>query len=205
MTAIIDYGAGNLTSVKLALQTLGVDALITSDPDRIMAAERIIFPGVGAAGAAMESLRKLGLQEILHTVTSRGTPFLGICLGTQIIFQHSAEDGGVDCLGLLQGQVIRFAPADRRDKVPQMGWNAVSFVREHPVLKGIADGTEFYFVHSYYPVPDDDAAIIGQTGYAGVDFAAVTGRENIAATQFHPEKSGRAGLQLLENFLRWKP
>jgi imidazole glycerol-phosphate synthase subunit HisH len=205
MIAIIDYGAGNLTSVRLALDTIAVEATITSDPAVIMKAERIIFPGVGAAGAAMQSLRRLGLEQPLQQVTASGTPFLGICLGTQIIFEHSAEDGGVDCLGLLKGRVVRFQPQNHWDKVPQMGWNAVKFTRPHPLTAGIEDNTEFYFVHSYYPQPADINQIIGQTTYAGNAIAAVSGNANIVATQFHPEKSGRAGLQMLHNFINWNP
>lgn len=205
MIAIIDYGAGNLTSVKLALDAIGAEALISSNPDEILAAQRIIFPGVGAAGTAIKSLRKLGLEQVLHRVTESGIPFLGICLGTQIIFEHSDEDGGVNCLGLLAGRVVRFQPQNHWDKVPQMGWNCVRFVRKHPLTANITDNTEFYFVHSYYPQPAVKDQIIGETVYAGTQFAAISGHDNIVATQFHPEKSGRAGLQMLKNFANWQP
>ena len=205
MIAIIDYRAGNLTSVRLAFEALGREAVITDDPARIRAADRVVFPGVGAAGAAMRHLQSLDLAGTIRDVARRGTPFLGICLGTQIILEHSDEDGGTDTLGLLPGRVIRFAPVDRYDKVPHMGWNQVETRAAHPVFEGIAPGTEFYFVHSYYPAPADPACILGTTDYAGVTFASALARGCIVATQFHPEKSGRAGLQLLENFCRWQP
>ena len=205
MIAIIDYKAGNLTSVRLAFGALGCEALITSDPQAILAADRVVFPGVGAAGAAMRNLADLKLLAPIKEVAARGTPFLGICLGTQILFDFSEEDGGTPTLGLLPGRVPRFRPSDRWDKVPQIGWNQVTQARRHPLLDGIPDGSEFYFVHSFYPAPSDPALAIGVTGYAGVTFASMVGRGNVAATQFHPEKSGRIGLRLLDNFTRWTP
>ena len=204
MIAIIDYKAGNLTSVKLAFETLETEAVITDDPSVILAAERVIFPGVGAAAAAMCNLRELQLVETIREVVRRGTPFLGICLGTQIIFEHSEENGGVDCIGLVPGNVKRFEPSDSYDKVPHMGWNSVQQKGPHPLFEGIADSSEFYFVHSYYPVPSDPSWTIGTTEYAGVEFAAAVAKGNLAATQFHPEKSGKVGLQLLRNFCNWK-
>lgn len=205
MLVIVDYKAGNLTSVKLAFRALGCDATVTSDPAAVLAAERVVFPGVGAAGSAMQNLNDLHLADALKTVAARGTPFLGICLGTQILLDYSEEDGGTPTLGILPGRVPRFQPADPWDKVPQIGWNQVSIMRPHPLLEGIADGSEFYFVHSFYPAPTDPALAIGTTDYAGVTFASMVGRGNVAATQFHPEKSGRIGLRLLENFTRWSP
>lgn len=205
MIAIVDYKAGNLTSVRLAFEEIKVQAEITGDPGRILAADRIVFPGVGAAGAAMKNLNNLGLKDVLHTVAARGTPFLGICLGTQIIFDRSEEDNGVDCLGILSGTVKLFKPPDRFDKVPQMGWNSVDQQKKHAVLDGIANHSEFYFVHSYYPAPADPSLTVAATGYAGISFASVVGRGNVVATQFHPEKSGRVGLKLLENFCKWNP
>ena len=204
MIAIVDYKAGNLTSVRLAFKALGVEAEVTSDPEKVKTAERVVFPGVGAAGAAMKNLDALGLADALKEVAAGGTPFLGICLGTQILFERSEEDGGTKTLGILPGSVPRFEPADRWEKVPEIGWNQVRIVRGHPLLDGIKDGTEFYFVHSYYPKPADPALVIGETEYAGVRFASMVGRGNVAATQFHPEKSGRIGLRLLKNFLTWR-
>ncbi len=205
MIAIVDYRAGNLTSVKLAFDALGHETVITSQPAQILAADRIVFPGVGAAGAAMRHLTALRLAEALRTVAVRGTPFLGICLGTQIILDHSEEDGGVDTLGLIPGRVVRFTPASRYDKVPHMGWNRVTLRTAHPVFTGIEQDSEFYFVHSYYPVPADVGTIGGTTVYAGVAFASVLVHGGMLATQFHPEKSGRVGLRLLDNFCRWCP
>ena len=204
MIAIVDYNAGNLTSVKLALDYLDVDSEITRDPERILAADRVIFPGVGSAGAAMQNIRALGLADVLRQVVQRGTPFLGICLGTQIVFEASEEDGGVQGLGVLAGTVKRFHPTNPADKVPQIGWNSVTFIQPHPLFAGIESGSEFYFVHSYYPMPSDHAGVLGETEYADIRFASVVARDNLAATQFHPEKSGRLGLQLLKNFAAWK-
>lgn len=203
MLAIIDYKAGNLTSVRLALEHMGVPCQITSDVGRILAAERVIFPGVGAAGEAMRNLRELGLVDPLREVVARGTPFLGICLGTQIIFEYSEEDGGTDCVGLVPGKVLRFSPDDPSCKVPQMGWNTVCFRKDHPLFEGIEDESEFYFVHSYYPSPSDADYVLAETEYAGVWFSSIVGKDNLFATQFHPERSGRIGLKLLQNFSRW--
>ena len=203
MLAIIDYKAGNLTSVQLAFDALGQESVITSDPAAIRAASRVVFPGVGAAGSAMRNLRELDLVPVLREVIAAGRPFLGICVGTQILFDFSEEDGGTPCLGLLPGRVALFHPPDSRDKVPHMGWNQVRIRRPHPLLAGIADGIDFYFVHSFYPQPARPEDVIGATDYAGVTFAAMVGRANIAAVQFHAEKSGPVGLKLLENFSRW--
>ncbi len=203
MIAIIDYRAGNLTSVKLALETLGAEAQITDDPAAIRAAERVIFPGVGAAGAAMENLHRLGMHAPISETIKAGTPFLGICFGTQLLLEHSEEDGGVDTLGIIDGCTKRFTPSNPLDKVPQMGWNQIAFTRPHPLCDGIPSGSDFYFVHSYYPFPTHRQDIIATTDYADITFASMIGRDNLAATQFHPEKSGRIGLKLLENFTRW--
>lgn len=204
MIAIVDYNAGNLTSVKLALDYLDTQSEITRSPARILAADRVIFPGVGSAGAAMQNIRALGLADVLRQVVQRGTPFLGICLGAQIIFESSEEDGGVQCLGLLAGKVKRFQPTNPADKVPQIGWNSATFIKPHPLFAGIESGSEFYFVHSYYPAPADRACVLGETEYADTRFASVVARDNLAATQFHPEKSGRLGLQVLKNFIAWQ-
>jgi len=203
MIAIIDYKAGNLTSVKLALEAIDAPCTITCDRAEILAAERVIFPGVGAAGAAMDTLRGGGLIETIKEVARAGTPFLGICLGTQIILTQSEESGGVAGVGLIEGNVKRFEPVDPFDKVPQMGWNSVRQRKPHPVLTGVPDDAEFYFVHSYYPCPANIDCIVGETEYGGVSFASIMGQDNLVATQFHPEKSGRVGLRLLANFAQW--
>ncbi len=204
MLVIVDYKAGNLTSVKLAFAALGVEATVSADPATIGQAERVVFPGVGAAGAAMAELRKRGLAQAIVAAVNDGKPFLGICLGTQILLEFSEEDGGTDCLGLIPGRVKRFQPADRFDKIPQMGWNTVQFrSQKHPLFAGLEDESEFYFVHSYYPEPANPTDWLAETSYAGATFASVVGRDNLAATQFHPERSGRLGLKLLNNFSRW--
>jgi glutamine amidotransferase len=203
---IVDYKAGNLTSVKLALETLGVTGVITSDPQTVAAADRIIFPGVGAAGAAMDNLRRLGLDEALRdAVLRKERPMLGICVGIQVLLDFSEEDGGTETLGFVPGRVIKFQPANRRDKVPQIGWNSVTWSEEsgnHPCLKGIANGSDFYFVHSFYSAPQDAKWTLAATEYAGTTFTSVLCRGNVIAVQFHPEKSGKNGLQFLDNFAR---
>jgi len=158
---------------------------------------------VGAAGSAMRNLQDLKLVEVLREVIVSGRPFLGICVGTQILFERSEEDGGTQCLGILPGRVALFHPADAREKVPHMGWNQMRIRRQHPLLAGIADDSDFYFVHSFYPQPARPEDVIGATDYAGVTFAAMVGRNNVAAVQFHVEKSGPVGLKLLENFSSW--
>ena len=205
MIAIVDYRAGNLTSVRLALDSIDAEAAVTDRAEDIRAADRVIFPGVGAAGTAMQTLRQLNLADVLSESVRDGKPFLGICLGTQIIFEHTEEDGGVDGIGLVAGDVRLFRPDNPRDKVPQMGWNRVRQCHSHPLFAGIPDESEFYFVHSYYPKPSDPGWVLGETEYAGVRFASVTGHGNLVATQFHPEKSGRIGLRFLNNFVRWEP
>ena len=203
MLAIIDYKAGNLTSVKLAFDALGQENVITSDPAVIRAASRVVFPGVGAAGSAMHNLQELNLVPVLREVIASGRPFLGICVGTQILFDFSEEDGGTTCLGLLPGRVALFRPPDSRDKVPHRGWNQMRIRRPHPLLAGIADNSDFYFVHSFYPQPARPEDVIGATDYARITFAAMVGRNNMAAVQFHAEKSGKVGLKLLLNFSQW--
>lgn len=203
MIAIVDYRAGNLTSVKLGFEAIGVEAVITDRPEVILSADRVVFPGVGAAGASMRNLVELGLVAPLRQVVARGTPFLGICVGMQVLFDRSEEDGGTATLGLIPGEVKLFRPAVASDKVPQIGWNTVTFRRPHPVFAGVEDETEFYFVHSYYPVAAVASDALGFTRYAGVDFTSIVARGSLVATQFHIEKSGRIGLKVFENFSRW--
>ena len=208
MTVLVDYKAGNLTSVSLALSRVGVRHRITDDPDVVRKAERIVFPGVGAAGSAMATLRASGLDQALTESVKRGTPLLGICIGCQILLDRSAEDGGTPCLGILPGTVDRFDFANLpqpRPKVPHMGWNQVEFLRDHPILEGIPSGTHFYFVHSFYPAPARPENALGMCNYAGTRFAAILDGGNAVATQFHTEKSGEPGLRLLANFAAWRP
>jgi imidazole glycerol-phosphate synthase subunit HisH len=207
MIAIIDYRAGNLASVARALEYLGHRCEITDRPERIRAAARVILPGVGAAGATMANLRELGLIPVLREdVVKAGKPFLGICIGIQVLLDRSEEDGA-ECLGIIPGRVARFPSSldGRPLKVPQIGWNRVRQVRHqdrlHPVFQSVPNNTHFYFVNSYYPIPDDPSVVIGMSDY-GVDFVAAVARGSLVATQFHLEKSGAAGLRLLDNFCR---
>lgn len=211
MTVIIDYNAGNPASVQLALRAVGVEAVITRDPAVIADADHVIFPGVGAAGSAMRNLTDLGLRQAVVDFTQTGRPFLGICIGCQILLGHSEEgdedgvQGGTACLAILPGRVKAFAPATGAAswKIPHMGWNTVRFTRPHRVLEGIPSGSHFYFVHSYYPDLDDPSSPLGVTDYAGVTFPAIYARSNMVACQFHAEKSGEVGLRLLKNFCEW--
>ena len=205
MIAIIDYKAGNLTSVARALQNIGKDFLITDKTAKLDVASHVIFPGVGAAGEAMIYLRQKKLDVWLKDWVATGKPLLGICLGTQIIFDYS-EENDTPCIGLVSGSTRRFPDSmqcgGRLLKIPHIGWNSVRFRREHPVFQNIPAGAEFYFVHSYYPAPSSDSVILGVTDY-GIEFCSVLAEKNLVAMQFHPEKSGRPGLQILQNFCNW--
>ena len=218
MIAIVDYRAGNLTSVANAFDFLGIENAVTSDPETILRADKVVFPGVGAAKSAMENLRAAGLVETLKRVVELGKlrergldavlrrafelrkPILGICLGSQIVLDSSEEDGGVECLGLIPGKAVRFA-SEPGLAIPQMGWNQVKTAgTPHYVFDGIPDGTNFYFVHSYYPSPANPEHAIAKTTYGSQTFACALCAGNLVVTQFHPEKSGEAGLRLLKNF-----
>ena len=206
--AVIDYGMGNLRSVTKALEHVagGVRVVLTHDAEEIRQATHVVFPGQGAARECMAEIRRLGLDAVVSEV-ARNKPFLGICMGLQVLMDHSDENDGTDCLGLISGQVRRFAPPSEsgsvtRLKVPQMGWNQVHQTRAHPLWQGIAQDSRFYFVHSYYVAPESDVAVAGRTRY-GIDYAAVLASGSLFAVQFHPEKSQRAGLTLLANFVRW--
>lgn len=206
MITLVDYKAGNLTSVRRALDHLGIACQITAEPQLVRRADRIIFPGVGAAGAAMDVLRERGLDSALKDAFAAGTPILGICIGCQIILEHSEEDDA-ECLGLLSGKTIRFSvpnPLTHPLKIPHMGWNAVSVLKPHPLLSHLRPGDEFYFVHSFYPQPADPSQVYAISEYGG-EFPAAIGKDNLFAVQFHTEKSGMVGLKVLENFASWKP
>jgi glutamine amidotransferase len=196
MLAVIEYGAGNVGSVVNALEHLGAPHVVTDDAATILAADGVIFPGVGATADTMANLRARGLPPVLAEVVARERPLLGICVGQQVLFETSEEGEPHPCLGLLPGAVRRF-PRDLI--VPHMGWNGVHRRYDHPLFAGIPDGAEFYFVHSYYCDPADDALVLGEAEY-GPTFAAAIARGPLVATQFHPEKSGRWGLRLLRNF-----
>ena len=206
MIAIIDYEAGNLTSVQRALNYLGQESLVTGDYSAVMEAERIIFPGVGAAGKAMSDLKRSGLDRALLDSYDTGKPILGICIGAQIILEWS-EENDTRCLGLIRGEVRRFSEdlVDQEGKslkVPHMGWNGVEIKGAHPLFEGVDPDGEFYFVHSYYPCPAEPGEVLGETDY-GARFASALASKNLLAVQFHAEKSGRPGLKILSNFCKW--
>lgn len=207
---VVDYGMGNLRSVSKALESVGFAAKVSGSPTELSRCRGIVLPGVGAFRDCMGNLRRQGLLPFLSGVLAEGRPFLGICLGLQVLFSESEEFGRHEGLGFFGGRVVRFpqglSVASPRGeavplKVPHMGWNRVEISAEHPVLRGIPDGTHFYFVHSYYVVPEEPAVVACRTSY-GIEFAAAVGRGNLLAVQFHPEKSQAAGLALLSNFGR---
>jgi imidazole glycerol-phosphate synthase subunit HisH len=208
MIAIIDYGMGNLRSVAKALAHVAPDreVVVTADADRIRAAERVVLPGQAAMPDCMRCLEASGLTPVVREV-ARDRPFLGVCLGLQMLFETS-EEGPTDGLALFPGRVVRFregamtGPGGERLKVPHMGWSRVRQARAHPLWQGIDDGERFYFAHSYHPVPDDPDLVAGSTDYPSA-FTCAVARANIFATQFHPEKSHHAGLRLLANFVTW--
>jgi glutamine amidotransferase len=197
---VIDYGAGNLKSVENALKHLGATFRVSSRPADLDSADALIFPGVGEAAASMAELKRTGLDEGIRRFVGSGRKVLGICIGCQVIFDRS-EERDTACLGIYPGNVARFA-AGSGLKVPHMGWNTVHFTRSHPVFAGIPQDSPFYFVHSFYPLPVDPTLAAGETEY-GVSFASCIARDNLVAFQFHLEKSGTAGLRLLQNFLAW--
>ena len=206
--AVVDYGMGNLRSVSKALEHVAPDKkiVVTSDPEQVAAAARVVFPGQGAMPDCMRELDIRGLHEAVVNA-SRQKPFLGICIGLQLLFDHS-EEGDAPGLGILKGQVRKFAADEMIDsegaklKVPHMGWNQVYQTKAHPMWSGIATGERFYYVHSYYVCPEDENLVTGVTDYPK-PFTGVVARDNIFAVQFHPEKSQHAGLQLLSNFVQW--
>lgn len=196
MIAIIDYGMGNLRSVQKGFEKVGFDAQITSDPEAVRKAEKVVLPGVGAFGDAMENLRNAGMIDVIKDTVKAGKPFLGICLGLHLLFDSSTEFGFHEGLGIIPGQVKLLPPGL---KVPHMGWNQIELQKSDPLLKDIPDDSAFYFVHSYYVEPDDPADITTLTDY-GIKFTSIASRDNIFGIQFHPEKSSSLGLRILKNF-----
>jgi glutamine amidotransferase len=196
--ALVDYGIGNLRSVEKALQAVGAQVTLTSDPQAILRAVKVVLPGVGAFGDGMAGLRERGLVEAIRSLPARGIPLLGICLGMQLLFEVGEEMGEHAGLGLIPGGVRRFP--DRGLKVPQTGWNQITFSAESPLLEGLENGCYAYFNHSYYCEPGAAADILAQTEY-GLNYTSVAGRGNLYGVQFHPEKSQSAGLQILRNFV----
>lgn len=198
MIAVIDYGAGNLSSVANAVGRLGHQAKITSDPDELLSARAVILPGVGAAANTMANLKSLGLLDLIRHLIAEDRPFLGICIGLQILFSGTEEGGWCECLDVIPG-VVRRLPSGL--KIPHMGWNQVKQRVSHPIFTGIPDEANFYFVHSYYVEPNDRSLIAGETEY-GISICSVIARGNLVATQFHPEKSGEVGLKIYDNFIK---
>lgn len=202
MTGILDYDAGNLTSVENALRHLGEPWVLSREPERLRDADRLIFPGDGHAATSMINLRAQGLDALLADFVKRGRPVLGICVGSQIVLD-SSDEGEARCLGLVRGTCHRL-PGGPGLKVPHMGWNSVHFETPHKLVEGVAQDSSFYFVHSYYTVPDASVPVLGTTDH-GIRFVVGFVHETLATWQFHPEKSGEAGLKLVGNFLKWRP
>jgi glutamine amidotransferase len=198
MMVIVDYGAGNLRSVANAIAKLGYQPRITSDPAEVLKAQAVILPGVGAAADTMASLERLKLANPIRQLVAQGRPFLGVCIGLQVLFTSTEEGGGRECLGIIPGRVRRL-PSGL--KIPHMGWNQVRQTIAHPVFEGIPDEANFYFVHSYYVEPEDRSLVAGETEY-GVRLCSVIARGKLIATQFHPEKSGEIGIRLYDNFIK---
>jgi len=200
MIAIIDYDAGNIKSVEKALIALGQEVVITSDKEEILKADKVILPGVGAFGDAMENLKRTGLDQVVKEVAQRGIPFLGICLGLQLLFESSDEAPGVEGLGILKGKILRI-PDQEGLKIPHMGWNSLHLENNGRLFKGIEENAYVYFVHSYYAEPEDRSVVAAECDYI-FPFAAALGKGNVFASQFHPEKSQKRGITILENFVQ---
>jgi glutamine amidotransferase len=197
--AVVDYDAGNTLSVTRALKKVGARVDLTPDPEKVVAADAVVLPGVGAFGDCMRKLREWGMDEACLEIYRTGKPFLGVCVALQVFFEASEESPDVEGLGIFPGKVVRFDVGPL--KVPHMGWNDLDLTRPHPVFDGLS-GEAFYFVHSYYPEPEEPRDLLGVSDYGGA-FCAAAGRKNLVAVQFHPEKSSLVGLKLYENFLRW--
>ena len=198
MIGIIDYDAGNIKSVEKALQYLGQETVVSRDPQVLLKADKVILPGVGSFGDAMENLKKYGLVPVIHEIVEKGTPFLGICLGLQLLFESSDETPGVKGLGILKGKILRIPPSPGL-KIPHMGWNSLTFQNQGRLFKGLEEHPYVYFVHSYYLKAEEESIVKATTQY-GVTIHASVEKGNVFACQFHPEKSSRAGLQMLKNF-----
>jgi glutamine amidotransferase len=199
MIAMIDYDAGNIKSVEKALQKLGADVVITKDPQVILSADKVILPGVGSFGDAMNNLKKYGLDEVIHQVVEKGTPFLGICLGLQLLFERSDESPEAVGLGILKGEILRIPDAEGL-KIPHMGWNSLHLQNNGRLFNGLKENDYVYFVHSYYLKAEDESIVKATTNYS-VNIHASVEKDNVFACQFHPEKSSDVGLQILKNFV----
>lgn len=194
---IIDYGSSNLLSVYKALKILGYSVFVTQNTDEIREAKVVVLPGVGTAGEALNEIKAKQLDKLIISIVEANKPFLGICLGLQLLFTEAEESGGCECLDLIKGRVVRLPETV---KVPHIGWNQVKQVNNHPIFRGIPDNSNFYFAHSYYAKPDNESSVVGKTQY-GVEFASIISYKNLVATQFHPEKSGNQGLAFLDNVM----
>lgn len=199
---VVDYNAGNLTSVLNAFVHVGANVKASRDPSEIAEADRLVFPGVGAARSAMETLEKTGIGKAIVEVVRKKRPVLGICIGCQIILNSSEENGGVDTLGLIDGKAVRFQD-EAGIKIPHMGWNQVELLKEHPLFEGIPNNSDFYFVHSFHPAEIAPENALTRTTYGSQTFTSAVCKENLVATQFHLEKSGDVGLRVLKNFSTW--
>lgn len=198
---IVDYDAGNLTSVETALKSIGADFIVGKSPDELKKSGKLIFPGVGEASSAMATLAARGLDDFIREFALSGKPLLAICIGSQILLD-SSEEGPADCLGIIPGTVKHFPPSIG-EKIPHMGWNSVRIQKQNPLFKGIPDASSFFFVHSYYTSPSSQEDILSTSEY-GMNFVSAMSRDNITATQFHPEKSGPYGLKILQNFMEYR-
>ncbi|MBQ2937031.1 MAG: imidazole glycerol phosphate synthase subunit HisH [Lachnospiraceae bacterium] len=203
MTAIIDYDAGNIRSVEKALLALGEEAIVTRDKDIILSADRVILPGVGAFGDAMNKIRGYGLEDVIKEVINKGTPFLGICLGLQLMFERSDESKGVSGLGILKGEILRI-PDEPGLKIPHIGWNSLKYPNQGKLYLGIPEQSYVYFVHSYYLKAEEDDIVVAATEYGNTLIHASVEKNNVFACQFHPEKSSEVGLTILKNFINIK-
>ena len=201
MITIVDYNAGNLRSVKRACDAVGIDSIVSSNPEDVAKAERVIFPGIGHARTTMETLLRAGLVDALNTARAHGTPILGICVGAQLLLEGS-DEGPVEGLGWIPGRTRLLKPSNAALKVPHIGWNEIFVQRPHPLLSSLQEGDQAYFVHSYYLDPSDPSHRFADSEYGG-RFCCAIGRDNVFATQFHPEKSGRVGLSVLKAFSTW--
>ena len=204
MPVIVDYDAGNVRSVQRACERAKMRADISADPETVAKADRLIFPGVGSAASAVDTLKNRGLDEAIKYFQETGRPLLGICLGLQILLEHTQE-GDKPCLGLIEGACERFEFNEISLKIPHIGWNEVEFVRPHPITDRMQSGDEFYFVHSYFAIARQDDHILGTTSYGDRSFCSVIAKDNLFATQFHLEKSGELGLKMLAAFAEWSP
>ena len=200
MIGIIDYDAGNIKSVEKALDYLGEETVVSRDPEQLLGADKVILPGVGSFGQSMENLERYGLIPVIHEIVEKKTPFLGICLGLQLLFESSEESPGVDGLGILRGKIVKIPPKEGL-KIPHMGWNSLHLQNSGRLFRGIPEQTYVYFVHSYYLQAEDPEIVKAVTDYSTCIHASVE-KENVFACQFHPEKSSRYGLKILENFAR---